>query len=581
MQTDYFISIIITLLFVAGFSYFIIKKFIEETKKKEEEIKHKMYELAILKEISDRTGYSLNMRKIVDIITGSLDQFIEYGTASYMIIEPDKILFKTELKKPVSKEFVSDVKKRMLDSLSALFGKDLSQDNIEEVVTGVIASKESKDPVKSFFNIPLVIGGNVVGVLTVAHTKSGLYKENEMTLLYKIVGQASRAVSSLEEVIKTEQGKLGAMVESLDDGVVMTDTDYRIIAANPAIKRIVGLENKKEVTIFDFIDKLSGKFDIYGKLEESIKMSSEFAVDGVIIDGKVFQIFASPVKGTVGAEKEKIFGGVVVFHDVTKIKEAEKMRKEFTSMIVHELRSPLDGIKKMGELMRSDKTIRKDEKAYNEYLKMMYKSSSDMLELVNDLLDVSKIESGKFDVNKKPSNIKKIINERIKFFKTSAKDAKIKLEFLSGKNIPEEVLVDPIRISQVLNNLISNAVKFTRAGGIIIIQAFIHKNGKEIEKEVGEAGIRWFVKDNNGILKNYPDAIFIAVTDTGEGIREDNIGKLFNKFTQFEAAARSEKRGTGLGLVIAKGIVEAHGGKIGVFSQEGVGSTFYFTINLR
>jgi len=562
-----------------GFLYWFMVIFKVRVKKREEEIKHRMYELAILKEVGDRIGYSLNLEKIVDIITGSLPQFIEYSVASYMLIEPEKILFKTELQAPVSKEFIDDIKKRMLNSISALLGREFSEDSVEELVTGAIGTQEINEPVRSFFNIPLVISGNVVGVLTVAHTKDGLYNEKEMTLLYKIVKQASDAVSRLEEVIKTEQGKLGAMLESMVDGVVMTDMDYRIVVANPAIKHAIGIKKKRDITIFDFIDNLEKKFDIRGKLEESVKLDKVLTESGVVIGDRVFQIFVSPVKGKIETGKGETFGGVVIFHDITKEKEAERMREDFTSMMVHELRSPLDGIKKMGELMRTDPSIVEDKKIFNEYLQMMYQSSSDMLELVNGLLDVAKIESGKFDIYMSPSDIKKIINDRIKFFETTAKDAKIELTSFFGQEIPESVNIDQTRILQVLNNLLSNAIKFTDSGGKVVIQAFVHKKTENIADEAKKDGIKWFVESS--ALEGYPDSLIVAVTDTGKGISKEDIKeKLFNKFTQLEATARSEKRGTGLGLVVAKGIIEAHDGIIGVASEEGVGSTFYVTIKI-
>jgi signal transduction histidine kinase len=577
---DIFAGIIfITSLTVAGFSYWFVRKFKNEAKNREEEVKRRMYELAILKEVGDRIGYSLNLKKVVDIITGSLPQFIKYSTASYMLLDPEKILFKTELQEPVSKEFVDEVKKRMFESLSAMLNKDLSNYEVEEVVTGAISGLEVQGGVKSFFNIPLIVDTNVVGVITVANTRDGLYDEDEMTLLYQIVGQASQAITRLEEVIRTERGKLGAMVESMTDGVVMTNKDYRIIVANPEVKHIIGVKDKEEVTIFDFIDKLGKKFDIRGKLEESVKLGKVFTEDDIEINGRIFQILTFPVKGKV-TDKEEIFGGVVIFRDTTHIKEVEKMREDFTSMMVHELRTPLDGIKKMGELMRSDQSIKNDEKTYNEYLSMMYKSASGMLELVNDLLDVAKIESGKFDIRKKSSDLRKIVNDRIMFFDPLAKDAKIELSTVFGADIPHSVEVDPVRIAQVINNLLSNAIKFTGNGGRVTVQTIVHKNGIKLEDEAKESGVKWLIQDSKDEFKKYPDALFVAVTDTGNGVSKEDKNKLFNKFTQLKAASTTEKRGTGLGLVVAKGIIEAHGGIIGVSSEEGVGSTFYFTIKI-
>ena len=567
------------LIFFGVYSFWRDRSFRREIKRREDEMKRKLYELAILKELGDRVGYSLNVEKIIDVITGSLNQFIEYSTVSYMLLEPERVIFKIDLATSVSQSFISNVKSRMMNSLSALLGKELYNEQIEERITGAFIIDEPEEPVRSFFNIPLVIDGRPVGLLTVAHTKAGLYKEEEMTILYKIVNQASYAVTKLEQVVKTEQAKLNAMVESMTDGVLMTDMDYRVVVVNPSAKKLLGLEKMEEITIFDFIDRLEDHFNIRGKLEEAITLNRTLETEDVVIVDRVYQIMVSPVRGSSEMLKGHTLGGVVIFHDVTREREVEKMRKDFTSMMVHELRSPLDSIKKIGEMMRGEE-IRNDVESYEEYVKMIYKSSSHMLELVNDLLDVSKIESGKFELSKRPSNIKQIIRERIRFFDAAAKDAKISLGGFFGSDIPEDMEFDPIRVSQVLNNMISNAIKFTGEDGSVTVQAMVHRSGEDVNMEAKREHIRWFLTGQSAQFTNLPDCVVVAVTDTGEGIAEKNINKLFNKFQQVGTGANGDKKGTGLGLVIMKGIVEAHGGTVGVGSEEGVGTTFYFTLNI-
>ena len=304
--------------------------------------------------------------------------------------------------------------------------------------------------------------------MTIADTKSGLYKEEEMTILYKIIQQASKAVTSLQGVIKTEQAKVNAMMESMADGVVMTDTDYRILVANPSAKSIIGLSAKESITIFDFIDNLEGKFDMRGKLEESVKLDKAFKSDEVLIKDKFYKIFVFPVKtSTVGASGGKdIIGGVVIFHDVTAERAIEQIREQFTSMIVHELRTPLSGINKISELLRDgqDKIEKKD---FDEYVKLINTDSSSMLELVNDILDIAKLEAGKFDIKKEPTDLRKIVDNRIDFFRPSATDAKLSLNVVYDNEMPALVPIDQAGIKQVLNNLISNSIKFTKADGSV------------------------------------------------------------------------------------------------------------------
>lgn len=577
-----YIIIIFSLLYVAVvvFSYIGLRRLRKNTLEQGREAKRRMYEIAILKEIGDRAGYSLNIQKILDVIVGSLRQLLDYSAVSYMLLSPSKVVFRVDLDESVSAKFVGDIRRRMLSSLSALLGRDIADTDIEETITGAIIQDGSEGEVKSYFNVPLVIGGELVGVLTVSNTKPGLYKESEMEILYKIVNQASQAVTKLEEVIKTEQGKIAAMLESMLEGVIMTDKDYKVVAANPASKIVIGYKEEGTPTIFNFIDAFKDVLDIRSNLEEAIKLDKILTIEEIFFGGKYYQVVVSPVKANIGLTKGEILGGVIIFHDITHEKEAEKMRNDFTSMMVHELRSPLGNIKKIGEMMRTSNVL-EDKQASSEYVTMLYESSSSMLDLVNDLLDIARLEAGKFSIEKGTVNIREIISDRLKFFDTTARSAGVDLKFIIGDSVPETVLVDAKRVSQVLSNLMSNAINYTSRGGVVTISSFLHKKGSSVVDEATVAEAPFVTENITHIMENTEDSLVVAVTDTGEGMSKDKLEKLFNKFTQFSSSIRGVKHsGTGLGLVIVKGIVEAHGGVVGVGSEEGKGSTFYFTLPL-
>jgi len=547
--------------------------------KREQDISRRMYELAILKELGDRVGYSLDVQQIVDIITSSLHQFIEYAAVSYMLLEPEKVMFKMHLERSVHRRFVVDVRDRMLSSLGALLDREFDKKNVREILSGAIIIEELEEPVRSFFNIPLVIDEKVVGVLTVADTKSGLYKEEEMTILYKIIQQASKAVTSLQGVVKTEQAKVSAMVESMEDGVVMTDADYRILVINPAAKRVIGQEKKAEITIFDFIDNLGGKMDIRGRLEESVKLKKSYMSERFEMKEKFYQSFVFPVKTTSSLNVEEVFGGVVIFHDVTREVELERVRDDFTSMIVHELRTPLSGIQKASELLK--KPRKPAGSSPKQYVDMIYQNSSGMLDLVNDILDAAKLQSGKFEISREPADIAEVIANRVSFFNLSATDRKITLAVSVGENVPKAVPFDIQRIKQVLNNLISNALKFTPEGGAVSISAFVHEHGASANTDMRKMKVQLPEPLPEDQFASLPQSLVIAVTDTGMGIKSEQMSQLFSKFKQLDNQSLVPNiKGTGLGLAIAKGIIEGHGGIIGVASKVSAGSTFYFSLPL-
>lgn len=550
--------------------------------KREQDISRRMYELAILKELGDRIGYSLDVQQIIDIITNSLHQFLEYAAVSYMLLEPEKLIFKMHLERSVHQGFVNEIRDRMLGSLSALLDRQFDKKDVKEIMSGAIIIDELDDPVRSFFNIPLVIDEKVVGVLTVADTKSGLYKEEEMTILYKIIRQASKAVTSLQGVVKTEQAKVNAMVESMADGVVMTDIDYRIMVVNPSVRNLIGLPEKENITIFDFIDNLEGKFDIRGKLEESVKLNKPFKSEEVLIRDKFYRIFVFPVNANITGQpgEKNVVGGVVIFHDVTAERSVEQMREQFTSMIVHELRTPLSGINKIIEILYNDQ-VALSKKEFDEYVKMIGTSSASMLDLVNDILDVAKLEAGKFSVKKEPVDIKGVIQDRLEFFKPSAADMKINLSVEFDKDLPPLIPIDQVAIKQVLNNFISNAIKFTKANGSVGIFAIHHKAGVNISEELARFSSKTSIPISDDKFKDAPHSVVVAISDTGSGINTNNAKELFSKFKQLGNRSESGVKGTGLGLVIAKGIVEEHGGSVGVLSETGVGSVFFFVLPLE
>jgi NtrC-family two-component system sensor histidine kinase KinB len=569
---------------IAGFSFWRDKRAARNLKKRESEMSKRMYELAILKELGDRIGYSLDVQQIIDVITSSLHQFIDYSAVSYILVEPEKLIFKVHLEKSVHRQFIVEVRDRMLGALSVLLDKQFDKNKVQEILSGSILIEDFVEPVRSFFNIPIVIDGKVVGMITVADTKAGMYKEEEMTILYKITQQASNAVTRLQQVVRTEQAKMNAMVESMQDGIVMTDLDYRILVINPAARKVIGVGDKKEVTIFDFIDNLGGKIDVRGRLEESVKFQKPFVSDRTMIRDQFYQVFIFPVLGgDLANGRKEVLGGAVIFHNITHEMQLERVREDFTSMIVHELRAPLGAIQKMSEVLKKPTSRKKGEgDDRKEYVQLIHQNSSGMLELVNDILDLAKIEAGKFEVVPQPSDLAETVNNRIQFFSISAHDAGITLQSHIDKELPKLALFDAEAIKQVLNNLISNALKFTKQGGVVTIAAFEHTAAQSIDTELSKLNVRLPAHIPNDIFVGMPHSLVVAVIDTGIGIPDGTISTLFTKFKQLRSKNDPTMiKGTGLGLAIAKGIVEEHGGKIGVVSQVGVGSVFYFMIPLK
>jgi PAS domain S-box-containing protein len=530
------------------------KKTADDIGRRGAETNRQLYELSILKELGDRIGYSLNVQKIVDIIADSLPQFIEYSTVSSMLVKGGHITFKIHLERSVSRAFIDDVKDRMIKSLSALLGQEFQSGQIEEIVSGAISLESVETPVRSFFNIPLIIREKVVGVFTVAHTVAGLYKEEEMTILYKIVQQASTAVTRLEEVVEAEELKLQAMVEDIAEGVVVVDVFGTITFANKPVADLFGY-TVPEMLGKPFLEVLlmqdeKGIPTPVAERPFTLAMRSGTRTFATAYytrkDRTVFpvSITVAPVMVT-GA----ITGAVATFRDVTREREIDRAKTEFVSLASHQLRTPLSAIGWYSEmLMAGDAGPMTDDQ--KSYLKEIHDGNTRMVDLVNSLLNVSRLELGTFAIEPQVTDIIAIVESVLAELAPQITEKKQHLEKKFASNIPP-ISVDVKLFRMIIQNLASNAVKYTSEDGII---------GVAVEK-----------KDVD---------LAITVRDSGYGIPKNQQDKIFSKLFRADNIRKFETEGTGLGLYIVKSILDQSGGSIRFESEEGKGSSFFVTIPL-
>ena len=242
--------------------------------------------------------------------------------------------------------------------------------------------------------------------------------------------------------------------------------------------------------------------------------------------------------------------------------DANRAKSEFLANMSHELRTPLNHILGFTELIL-DKNFGELNEIQEEYLNDVHQSSKHLLSLINDILDLSKVEAGKLEYQPSRINIEELLQNSLVMIKEKAMKHSIQIE-LNTDGIPEKISADERKLKQVMYNLLSNAMKFTPEGGKVTVnaQSFRHNGGdKKKDKKSNVNGLK------------------ISVSDTGIGIKAEDIGRIFNPFEQVENSASRRFQGTGLGLSLTKQLVELHGGKIWVESGgEGKGATFLFAI---
>ncbi len=355
------------------------------------------------------------------------------------------------------------------------------------------------------------------------------------TIAQTIQGLQNRINSSLRE-----KGKLSIILNHMQEGVVGVDENRRILIHNPSASQILDCaHNGTGKSLIEFTHNPEIDEAMRLAIEGQKNISREIEIN--YPEKKIFKISAI---GT-GAESSGICG-ILVLHDITAFKNLERARKEFVANASHELRTPLTSIKGFIETLLGGAA--KDPAQSEHFLKIMHSDAERLTRLVEDLLDLSSIESRKIPLKVTPFRIQDEIRNTLQAMEPGLKRKNITVSADLDESIPP-VQADHDKIHQVLVNLLDNAIKFSRQGGHISAQAF-HLGGM----------------------------LQVTIRDNGVGIPENMVPRIFERFFRVDKARSRDEGGTGLGLAIAKHIIEAHGGQIFCESRLGEGSAFSFAI---
>ncbi|MCS7263417.1 MAG: cell wall metabolism sensor histidine kinase WalK [Armatimonadetes bacterium] len=373
------------------------------------------------------------------------------------------------------------------------------------------------------------------------------FERDEELLLKTLADYAAAAFERLEAIQANQRRIERLLVEQMRDGVLLTDPEGNIVLANPSALQLIGAKELKSVKDLQFwgLDLLDLQ-----KVESETKistMSRELQLNGKIVLAKT-----SPVTDIDG----KFIGTVTTLLDVTEERKLQQMKEEFLALVSHELRTPVTAISGFARLLTSESIT---EEQRREFADAIFDSAQRLLRLVNDLLDLTKLEAGMMKLYIRPVELSKVIDSVVEMLTPLVMNKKQQLNITFAEPLPL-VMADPDRLAQILTNLLSNAIKFTPEGGLIKVSA------KLVEQKEGIHKASHFVQ--------------VSVADTGPGIPPEDLERIFEKYQQVEMEAKWTYgiKGTGLGLPLTKALVEAHGGKIWVESEMGKGSTFYFTL---
>jgi len=365
-----------------------------------------------------------------------------------------------------------------------------------------------------------------------------------------------RKVEELADELSRRKKQDEAILRSIGDGVFAVDNNLKVVLFNKAAEKLTGWKAEETLgrtcrEIFQFKNQ---KGEIVCNKSSTCLAQKCFRTERVFSEGPLITTCpdgseailletTSPIKDHHGF----ITGAVSVLQDVSERTRLEQLKLDFVSLVSHQLRTPISAIKwYLSSLIEGRTGDLSDEQKL--YLERAYTSNERQLEIIESLLNISRIEKGKIKLTLIEFSLVELAKETMVNFSEMAEERGLKLKILEPAQELPKVRADRERIREVLENLLSNAIKFTKEGGVTVS----------------------FEKTKTDVA--------VAVTDTGVGIPAEAIEKLFTKFYRVGQAPTIESEGTGLGLYIAKSLVELHGGKVWVESKVGKGSAFYFSL---
>jgi PAS domain S-box-containing protein len=385
------------------------------------------------------------------------------------------------------------------------------------------------------------------------------------------------------EMEKSER-KFRSIFNNSTEGIFQATFDGKFITINPALVRLLGYDNEEELYDLDIrkdIYKYPEERDIIvKKLQENgsiknfwltlkkkdgtdiiVKLNDRIVVEEDDTNETYFEGSMQDITQHVITEKRRRRAEKELRNEKLKsdklAKEAVKsntIKSQFLANMSHEIRTPLNGI--IGYLTLIEQKAYEDTDEMNQFVNSARKSGESLLDIINNILDLSKIESGKFELYKNNFDLSEVINEAVSQVKVRAKEKDVKISNEIELGTPTHLVGDPARIRQIYVNLLSNAIKFTENGEV---RVFVKKNSS----------------DDTDV------SIYSYVSDTGMGIAKEKLNDLFKRFSQVDNSATRNVGGTGLGLVISRELVNMMNGEIGVESEAGKGSKFYFTIKVQ
>jgi two-component system phosphate regulon sensor histidine kinase PhoR len=355
------------------------------------------------------------------------------------------------------------------------------------------------------------------------------------------INELAARVEEAVGALSRDKAQLTAVLDQMTEAVVAVDASGAVLVVNPALSRLLGV-NAETARGRRYVETLrhTGIAQLIGAvLRDGRPAALEIRIFAP--EELVFDAHAAPLN-----QDGRLGGALLVLHDITRLRRLEQMRRDFVANVSHELRTPLASIRGFAETLSAGAVDDKENRL--DFLRTIQEHADRLTKLVDDLLDLSAIESGHRAPRLAPTDLGAALAESGRAFAPVAEERRVELAAAPTPALPR-VLVDPDQLKQILANLLDNALKYTEPGGRV-----------ELSAESWKGGAR------------------VTVRDTGVGIPETDLPRVFERFYRVDKARERSVGGTGLGLSIVKHLVEANGGEVSVESRQPGGTSFRFTL---
>ena len=556
------------------------KRVEEALKKKEKESQRLAEENALMAEIGRIISSTLNIDEVYDRFAEEVRKLLSFDRISINIVDAEKNTARSIYIAGVDvagrrPEDATPLKgTALLDCIRTRSSMLLQSENVEECITRFPALLPTfQAGLRSIMFVPLISKDQGIGALSLRSFKAKAYTDRDVKLAENIANQIAGAVANAQlfnerkqiaETLGKSEGKFRDLFDHAPVGYFEIDAAGRITNVNQTDLEMLGYTAEEMIgqPVWKFnvegetlseqvMAKLSGTLPPCKELERTYRRKDGTTLPVLITDRLIVD------------NKKQITGIRATIQDITERKRIEKelqkakeaaeaanrAKSEFLANMSHEIRTPMNAITGLSHLaLKTDLTAKQ-----RDYMDKIVSSSHSLLGLLNDILDLSKIEAGKLEIEKTNFHLDEVLNNVDTLVSQKVGEKGLEIHFRTPPDVPQKLVGDPLRLGQVLLNLVANAVKFTETGEIVVSTELVVREGEQVR-------LRFSVKD------------------TGIGMSKEEQARLFQPFTQADGSMTRKYGGTGLGLAISKQLVECMGGEISMESNPGVGSTFTFAV---